>query len=93
MRSVWTCGTHCVSVSVHLLLPEKGEEVKFEKRQKRDYVRTVIVVVTHDHLLGLPVLAHLAPEILVEGVEVVLQLACIHLVLRIVGGVLVEVGK
>ena len=55
--------------------------------------RTIIVVVTHHHLLRLPVLAHLAPEILVEGVEVVLQLARVHLVLGVVGRVLVQVGQ
>lgn len=55
--------------------------------------RTIIVVITNDHLLGLPIFAHLAPEILVEGVEVVLQLARIHLVLGVVGRVLVEVGQ
>jgi len=54
---------------------------------------TVVVVVTHHDLLDLAVLAHLAPEILVEGVEVVLQLARVHLVLGVVGWVLVEVGE
>lgn len=35
---------------------------------------TVIIVVTNDDLLELAVLAHLAPEVLVEGIEVHLQL-------------------
>ena len=34
--------------------------------------QVVVVVVADDHLLDLAVLAHLAPEVLVEGVEVVL---------------------
>ena len=54
---------------------------------------TIIIIITHHHLLRLPVLAHLAPEILVEGVEMVLQLGRIHLVLGVVGRVLVEVGE
>ena len=59
----------------------------------KDRGLTVVVVVTHHDLLDLAVLAHLAPEILVEGVEVVLQLARVHLVLGVVGWVLVEVGQ
>lgn len=54
---------------------------------------TVVVVVTDYHLLYLAVLAHLAPEILVECVEVVLQLTGVHLGLRIIGRVLVEIGE
>jgi hypothetical protein len=54
---------------------------------------TVIVIITHNHLLNLPKLAHLAPEILIESIEMVLQLARIHLVLRIVCWVLVQVGQ
>ena len=55
--------------------------------------QVVIVVVAHDHLLDLAKLAHLAPKVFVESVEVVLQLRAGHLVLRVVGGVLVEVGQ
>lgn len=55
--------------------------------------RTIIVVITHDYFLRLTILAHFAPKVLVEGVKVILQLAGIHLVLGIVGGVLVEVGQ
>ena len=54
---------------------------------------TIIIVIAHHHLLGLAVLAHFAPKVLVEGVEVVLQLARVHLVLGVVGRVLVEVGQ
>jgi hypothetical protein len=54
--------------------------------------RTVIVVVADDELLELAVLAELAPDVLVEGVEVVLQLGGVHAVLGVVGRVLVEVG-
>ena len=55
--------------------------------------RTIIVVVADHYLLDLAVFAHLAPEVFVEGVEVVLQLRCVHLVLGIVGWILVEVGE
>jgi len=54
---------------------------------------TIIVIITNDDLLRLAILAHLAPEILVESIEVVLQLTRVHLVLGIVGWVLVQVGK
>lgn len=54
---------------------------------------TIIVVVAYHHLLGLAILAHFAPKVLVEGVEMILQLRGIHLVLGIVGRVLVEVGE
>jgi hypothetical protein len=53
---------------------------------------TVVVVVTDDNLFNLAVLAHLTPEILVEGVKVVLQLLGVHVGLGVVCGVLVEVG-
>ena len=53
---------------------------------------TIIVVIAYDHLLDLSIIAHLAPKVLVEGIEVVLQLAGIHLHLWVVGWVLVEVG-
>ncbi len=55
--------------------------------------RTIIIVVTDHNLLRFAILAHLAPEVLVESIEVVLQLAGIHLVLGIVGWVLVEIGE
>ena len=56
-------------------------------------LRTIIVVVTHHHLLRLAILAHLAPKILVERIEVVLQLAWVHLVFGVVGRVLVQVWQ
>ncbi len=55
--------------------------------------KMIIVIVANHHLLELAVLAHLTPKVLVEGVEVVLQLRGIHLVLRVVGRVLVQVGQ
>jgi len=53
----------------------------------------IVIVVAYNHLLNLPKLAHLTPEILIESIEVVLQLTGVHLVLRIVGWVLVQVGQ
>jgi hypothetical protein len=55
-------------------------------------IRTIIVIVANNELLELAVLAELAPNVLVEGVEVVLELGGVHAVLRIVRRVLVEVG-
>lgn len=54
---------------------------------------TIVVVVAHDQLLNKPVLAQLAPNILVEGVKVHLHLLRVHLVLRVVRRVLVQVGQ
>lgn len=54
---------------------------------------TIVVIVAYNHLLELAIFAHLAPEILVERVKVVLQLARIHLVLGVVRRILVEVRK
>ena len=51
--------------------------------------RTIVVVVTDDDFFGFPEFAHLAPEVLVEGIKVVLQLARVHLVLWVVGWILV----
>lgn len=51
----------------------------------------VVVIVAHYQLLQLSVLAHLTPDILVKGVEVVLQLGGVHAVLGVEGWVLVEV--
>lgn len=56
-------------------------------------IHTIIIVVTNYHLFNFSKLAHFAPEVLVECVEVVLQLASVHLVLWVVCGVLVEVGE
>lgn len=52
------------------------------------YVRgalTIVVIITHDNLLHLPVLAHLAPDILVKGIEMRLQLLRVHLRLWVRG--------
>ncbi len=54
---------------------------------------TIIIVIADNHLLNLAKLAHLAPEVLVEGVEVVLKLAGVHLDLGVVRWVLVQVGQ
>ena len=69
----------------------KDEKREHSRGSKGDGTKTltIIIVVADDHLLNLPKLAHLAPEVLIERIEVVLQLARIHLVLRVVGGVLV----
>ena len=56
-------------------------------------VLTVIIIITNNHLLNLPKLAHLAPKVLIKRIKVILQLTCIHLILRIIGRVLVEVGQ
>ena len=56
-------------------------------------ILTVIVVVTHDDLLRLAIFAHLAPEILVESIEVVLELTGIHLVFWIVCRILVQIWQ
>ena len=64
------------------------------RRGKRNGAElTIIIIITNNHLLNLSILAHLAPEILVERVEVILQLAWIHLIFGIVGWVLVQVGQ
>lgn len=54
---------------------------------------TIIIVVADDDLFYLSVLAHLTPEVFVKRIEVVLQLARIHLILWVVGGVLVKIGQ
>lgn len=62
-----------------------------EEREGRDL--TIIVVIAHNNLLRLAILAHFAPKVLVEGVKMVLQLRGIHLVFGVIGRVLIEVGK
>lgn len=66
---------------------------KQSRRSVGDGRPTVIIIITHNYLLYLAKLAHLAPEILVKGIEMILQLRSVHLDLGVVGGVLVEVGK
>lgn len=53
----------------------------------------IVRVVTDYHLFYLAKLAHLAPEILVEGIEMMLELSWCHLVLWVVGWVLIHVGE
>ena len=53
----------------------------------------LIIVITNDDLFDLPKLAHLAPEILVESIKVILQLARIHLDLGVIGWILVQVWE
>lgn len=53
----------------------------------------IVIIITNYYLLNLAELAHLAPKVLIERIKVVLQLARIHLDLRIISWVLVEVGK
>lgn len=57
----------------------------------RDSILTVIVIVAYNHLLNLSKLAHLAPEVLIEGIKVVLELRGRHLELWVVCRILVEV--
>lgn len=64
--------------------------ISWELRRSR--TRTIVVVVAYDEFFQLAILAQLAPDVLVEGVEVILQLRGVHPVLGVVGGVLVEVG-
>jgi hypothetical protein len=54
---------------------------------------TVVIVVADDDFFDEAVLAHLAPKVLVEGVEVALQLLRAHIVVLVIGRVLVEVRE
>ena len=54
---------------------------------------TIIIIIANNHLFNLAKLAHLAPEIFVKGIEMILQLAGVHLNFGIVGRVLIEVGE
>jgi hypothetical protein len=54
---------------------------------------TIVVVVAYNQLLDQPVLAQLAPDVLVKSVKVHLHLLRVHLVLRVVRRVLVQVGQ
>jgi hypothetical protein len=66
---------------------------RFLKERERKKAHTIIIIITNNHFLNLPKLTHLAPEILIKSIEVILQLTSIHLVLGIVGGVLVQVWE
>lgn len=71
----------------------KQEQSNPQKKEGVSPQLTVIVVVAHDNLLNLAVLAHLTPKVLVKGVKVVLQLGSIHLALWVVRRVLVQVWQ
>ena len=73
----------------YLLLPP-SRDIVFGHRTDR---HTIIIIITNHHLLRLPIFTHLAPKVLIEGVEVVLQLRGVHLVFGIVRWVLVQVGE
>jgi hypothetical protein len=62
------------------------------QQPRKEIQLTVIVVVANDKLFKLTILAHLTPDVLVESVEMVLELAWVHFVLRVVGRVLIHVG-
>lgn len=62
------------------------------RSKPRESKLTVIIVITNNQFLEFAIFAHLAPYVLVESVEVILQLAGVHLVLGIVGRILVHVG-
>jgi len=53
--------------------------------------QVIVVVVAYHQLFDLAVFAHLAPDVLVKGVEVVLELGGVHARFVVVGWVLVEV--
>jgi hypothetical protein len=53
----------------------------------------IVVVIAYHHFLDFAVLAHLAPKVLVKGVEVVLELRGCEARFVVVGWVLVEVGQ
>lgn len=52
---------------------------------------TIVVIVADDELFELTIFAQLAPNILVKGIKVVLQLRRVHAVLGVVRRVLVQV--
>ena len=54
---------------------------------------TVICIIADDHLFDLSEFTHFAPEVLVKGVKVMLELGRCHFVLGIVGWVLVHVWE
>lgn len=56
-------------------------------------VLTIIVIVAYDEFFDQPVLAQLAPNVLVERIKVHLHLLRVHLVLGVVCRVLVQVGQ
>jgi hypothetical protein len=71
----------------------RGVEVDCKAHKQTAEKLTIVIIIANHHLLNLAILAHFAPEILVKRIEMILQLAGIHLVLGVVGRVLVEVGE
>ena len=69
-----------VSFSSFNTFPEKGR-----------IQLTIIVILANHQFLQLAVLAHFSPDILIEGIEVILQLAGVHSVLGVECGILVHV--
>lgn len=55
--------------------------------------RTIVIIVAHHNLLHFTVFTHLAEEVFVKGIEVVLQLRRVHLILRVEGRVLVKIRE
>jgi len=82
-----------VNVADEIYQAERLAFIQPSNSQKSRATHTIIIIITNDYLLRLSILAHLAPKVLIERIEVVLQLTRIHLVLGIVGWVLVEVGE
>ena len=68
-----------------------GRGMKRERGKRGQH--TIIIIITNHHLLNLPIFTHLAPEILIKRIEMVLQLTRVHLVLRIIRRVLVQVRQ
>lgn len=56
-------------------------------------ILTIIIIITHNHLLHLPKLAHLAPKVLIKRIKMHLQLLRIQLGLWIIGRILVQVRE
>lgn len=66
----------------------------FVLESRIDIADEVVIVIVADHnFFNLSVFAHLAPEVLIESIKVVLQLRSIHFVLLIVCWVLVQVWE
>ena len=80
----------CIPATVKIVACALGAVLVFEARVYIAY-KVVVVVVTHDQLFQLSVFAHLAPNILVEGIKVILQLRGVHAILGIERRVVVEV--
>jgi hypothetical protein len=60
---------------------------------RTEFVLTIVIVITNNNLLDQPILAQLAPDVLVKRIKVHLDLLRVHLVLGVVLRVLVEVRE